>query len=80
MVRPGSLAERGSQTIGVIVRKCLEQIVERLHGSSLKYRYFPTSSPAHWHFLDGSAVKRILARKMSLNKSFTAGNNRRVAK
>jgi hypothetical protein len=45
MVRPGRLAERGSQTVGVIVRKCLEQIVERLHGSSLKYRYFPPVPP-----------------------------------
>jgi hypothetical protein len=51
MVRLGCLAERSPQAVGVIVRKCLKQLVERLHGSILKYQYFPPVPP-HWRFLE----------------------------
>ena len=46
MVRLGCLAERSPQAVGVIVRKCLKQIVERLHGSTTQIPIFPTSPPA----------------------------------
>jgi hypothetical protein len=70
MVRLGCLAERSPQAVGVIVRKCLEQIVERLHGSILKYQYFPPVPP-HRRFLGNySAVKtNSIALKRHLKKA-----------
>ena len=70
MVRFGCLAERSSQALGVIVRQCLKQIIESLHGGSLKYRYcLPV--PPHWHVFNQSAVKQTLPRKRQVKKPKT---------
>jgi hypothetical protein len=71
MVRLGCLAECNPQAFGVIVRKCLEQLVESLHGSTLKYRYFPTSPPPRtgtsWEINQRS--KQTLCVKRHLKKA-----------
>jgi hypothetical protein len=72
VVRLGCFAERSPQAFGVIVRKRPEQIVESLHDSTLKYRYFPPVPP-HRHFLGNqSAVKtNTVALKRPPEKSLT---------
>jgi hypothetical protein len=73
MVRLGCLAERSPQLVGVIVRKCLEQIVERLHDSTHSNTDISPSPPAPAVLGNYSAVKtNSVALKRHLKK---AGKN-----